>query len=126
MQKGLSESLADRFETITVSHWGLAEMQQAFNFSLEEYIYFGGYPGSAPLIREESRWRRYVRCWPADCENCLRQKKKSLLVCLCWTHQIEKVESSHNEQKVESNFPLQHSDLLILFVNLLIVKDYLF
>lgn len=61
MQKGLSESLAGRFETITVSHWGLAEMQQAFNLSLEEYIYFGGYPGSASLIREEARWRHYVR-----------------------------------------------------------------
>jgi len=61
MQKGLSESLAGRFETITVSHWGLTEMQQAFDFSLEEYIYFGGYPGSASLIREEARWRKYVR-----------------------------------------------------------------
>lgn len=61
MQKGLSESLAGRFETIVVSHWGLDEMQEAFNFSLEEYIYFGGYPGSASLIREEARWRQYVR-----------------------------------------------------------------
>ncbi len=61
MQKGLSESLAGRFETITVSHWSLDEMQGAFNFSLEEYIYFGGYPGSASLVRDETRWRRYVR-----------------------------------------------------------------
>lgn len=61
MQKGLSETLAGRFETIIVSHWGLTEMQRAFDFSLEEYIYFGGYPGSAGLIRDEARWRRYVR-----------------------------------------------------------------
>ncbi len=61
MQRGLSESLAGRYEMIQVSHWGLAEMQQAFDFSLEEYVYFGGYPGSAPLVRDESRWRRYVR-----------------------------------------------------------------
>jgi hypothetical protein len=61
IQKGLSESLAGRYEVIPITHWGLTEMQLAFDFSLEEYIYFGGYPGSASLIHEESRWRRYVR-----------------------------------------------------------------
>lgn len=61
MQKGLSESLAGRYEVIPVSHWGFTEMQQAFGFSLEQYIYFGGYPGSAWLIKDETRWRRYVR-----------------------------------------------------------------
>jgi uncharacterized protein len=61
IQKGLSESLAGRYELMTVSHWGFTEMQEAFDFSLEEFIYFGGYPGSATLIHEESRWRSYVR-----------------------------------------------------------------
>jgi uncharacterized protein len=61
MQKGLSESLAGRYELIPISHWGFTEMQQAFDFSLEQYIYFGGYPGSAWLIKDETRWRRYVR-----------------------------------------------------------------
>lgn len=61
MQKGLSESLAGRYEPIPMTHWSYEEMQDAFDFSLDEYIYFGGYPGSASLIREESRWRQYVR-----------------------------------------------------------------
>ena len=61
MQKGLSESLAGRYEVIHVNHWGFTEMQQAFDFSLEQYIYFGGYPGSASFIGDESRWRNYVR-----------------------------------------------------------------
>lgn len=61
MQKGLSESLAGRYEVMTMSHWGFTEMQEAFDFSLEQYIYFGGYPGSAWLIKDEARWRRYVR-----------------------------------------------------------------
>ena len=61
MQKGLTESLAGRFEPIELTHWSYPEMQEAFDFSLEEYIYFGGYPGSANLIREEHRWRDYVR-----------------------------------------------------------------
>lgn len=61
MQKGLTESLAGRYEPIRMSHWSYSEMQDAFDFSLDEYIYFGGYPGSANLIRDESRWRQYVR-----------------------------------------------------------------
>lgn len=61
MQKGLTESLAGRYEPIRMAHWSYSEMQIAFDFSLDEYIYFGGYPGSAPLIRDESRWRQYVR-----------------------------------------------------------------
>lgn len=61
MQKGLTESLAGRYEPIRLAHWSYEEMQRAFDFSLDEYIYFGGYPGSAGLIREETRWRNYVR-----------------------------------------------------------------
>jgi uncharacterized protein len=61
MQKGLTESLAGRYEPIRLSHWSYDEMQAAFDFSLDEYIYFGGYPGSAGLIRDEQRWRQYVR-----------------------------------------------------------------
>jgi hypothetical protein len=61
MQKDLTESLAGRYEPIRMSHWSYSEMQAAFDFSLNEYIYFGGYPGSANLIREERRWRQYVR-----------------------------------------------------------------
>lgn len=58
--RGLSESLAGRFETILLSHWSLQEMRAAFGWSLEEYIYFGGYPGAAPLIGDPARWSRYI------------------------------------------------------------------
>jgi len=61
MQKGLTESLAGRYEAIRMTHWSYPEMQEAFDFSLDEYLYFGGYPGCAGLIREERRWREYVR-----------------------------------------------------------------
>ena len=60
IQSGLTESLAGRFEPITVSHWSFQEMADAFDFNLTEYIYFGGYPGGARYIREEERWRNYV------------------------------------------------------------------
>lgn len=61
MQKGMSESLAGRYELIRVTHWSFIEMYEAFDFDLDEFIYFGGYPGSAALIRDEARWRNYVR-----------------------------------------------------------------
>jgi predicted AAA+ superfamily ATPase len=60
MQQGLTESLAGRFENLHVPHWSYAEMQAAFGFSLEQYLYFGGYPGAAPLIKDPQRWRRYL------------------------------------------------------------------
>ena len=61
MQKGLAESLAGRYEPLHMSHWTYGEMQSAFDFTLDEYLYFGGYPGAASLIRDETRWRQYVR-----------------------------------------------------------------
>lgn len=60
MQKGLTESLAGRFETIKLNHWSYAEMSAAFGFDLDQFIYFGGYPGSASLIDNENRWRDYI------------------------------------------------------------------
>lgn len=58
--QGLTESLAGRFETLSLPHWSYAEMRDAFDFTLEEYLYFGGYPGAAPLIRDPLRWSRYI------------------------------------------------------------------
>lgn len=60
MQKGLTESLAGRFEIIEMPHWSFEEMHQCFGVTLDEYIYFGGFPGSAAFMRDEARWRRYV------------------------------------------------------------------
>jgi predicted AAA+ superfamily ATPase len=61
IQKGLTESLAGRFETIYLGHWSFTEMENAFGWNKEQYVYFGGYPGSASLISEENRWKNYVR-----------------------------------------------------------------
>lgn len=60
VERGLTESLAGRFETLHLPHWSLPEMRAAFGFALEDYLYFGGYPGAAPLATEPARWRRYV------------------------------------------------------------------
>lgn len=60
IQKGLTESLAGRFELLHLGHWSFSEMEKAFGFSLEKYIYFGGYPGAVQLIEDEQRWRNYI------------------------------------------------------------------
>ena len=61
IQQGLTESLAGRFEITRLTHWLYPEMEKAFSFSVEQYIYFGGYPGAAALINDEERWKNYVR-----------------------------------------------------------------
>lgn len=60
IQRGLTESLAGRFEIIPVTHWFYVEMRDAFGWSLEQYILYGGYPGAAGLTEDHERWARYI------------------------------------------------------------------
>ncbi|MES2214650.1 MAG: AAA family ATPase [Pseudomonadota bacterium] len=60
LQKGLSESMAGRFEVIPVPHWSFDECQQAFDMTLDEFTYFGGYPGALPLRFDEERFFSYI------------------------------------------------------------------
>lgn len=61
LRKGLTESLAGRFELIRMGHWTFPEMKAAFGLSLQQWIYFGGYPGSVDYIGDFRRWRKYVK-----------------------------------------------------------------
>lgn len=58
---GLTESLAGRFELLRSTHWSLSEMSEAFGYSFEDYLMFGGYPGAAILKSDVNRWREYMR-----------------------------------------------------------------
>ena len=60
LARGLTESLAGRFERLHLPHWSFAEMRAAFGWSLERYLFYGAYPGAAPLARQPARWSRYV------------------------------------------------------------------
>jgi uncharacterized protein len=60
IQSGSTESLAGRFEVIAVPHWSFPEMREAFGWTLEQYVFYGAYPGAAELIPEPERWRRYL------------------------------------------------------------------
>jgi len=59
--RGLTESMAGRFEMTRMGHWTFAEMQAAFGVTLDQFIFYGGYPGAASLIGEPARWAAYVR-----------------------------------------------------------------
>ena len=59
--RGLTESLAGRFEVLHLPHWSFSEMREAFGWTLDQYLFYGAYPGAASLISQPARWARYVR-----------------------------------------------------------------
>ena len=61
IERGMTESLAGRFELIRLTHWTFSEMRDCFGWNLPQYIYYGGYPGAAAYIDNEPRWRNYVK-----------------------------------------------------------------
>ncbi len=61
VQRGLTESLAGRFEVLRLPHWSYSEMHAAFGWTLEQYLFYGAYPGAAPLIGQHDRWSSYIR-----------------------------------------------------------------
>ncbi len=61
LERGLSESLAGRFEEIRMSHWTFPEMRDCFNWSLEQYLFYGSFPGSATLINDDDRYLQYIQ-----------------------------------------------------------------
>lgn len=61
LKEGLTESLAGRFELVRMPHWSFVEMRDAFGLDIDHYVWFGGYPGSAGLVGNELRWRKYMK-----------------------------------------------------------------
>ena len=61
LASGVSESLAGRFFLHRCLHWSWPECREAFGWDLDRWIYFGGYPGAAPLIGDETSWGAYIR-----------------------------------------------------------------
>ncbi len=61
LQQGHTESLAGRYESTYAGHWSYSEMKEAFGFTPEHFVWFGGYPGSVPLMEDEMRWKQYIR-----------------------------------------------------------------
>ncbi len=60
LKSRLAESLMGRFEVTYSTHWDLWECMQAFDYTLDDFLYFGGYPGAAPRRTDETRWFDYL------------------------------------------------------------------
>lgn len=62
---GSRESLAGRFERLTLSHWSAASLASAFQLSTQDAVLglvrFGSYPGAVELEKTPARWRAYLR-----------------------------------------------------------------
>ena len=61
MKDGLTESLAGRYELIRMTHWLYKEVTEAFGATMDQFIFFGGYPGGYRLINNQPRWRNYIK-----------------------------------------------------------------
>lgn len=61
LERGMSESLAGRFEEIRMSHWSYGEMRDCFGFTLDQYMFYGGYPGAASLVSDDDRFQQYIQ-----------------------------------------------------------------
>lgn len=60
LQKGLTESLAGRFELVKATHWTFNECEKCFGWDFDKYLIYGGYPGAAEFAGDFSRWRSYI------------------------------------------------------------------
>jgi len=60
LTKGLTESLAGRFILHRFTHWTYSECKKIFNWDIDKWIYFGGYPGTVQFINEIDSWKQYV------------------------------------------------------------------
>ena len=60
VEQGAKESLAGRYELHFCPHWTFPECHAAFGWSLDQWLFWGGYPGAAPLVRDPKRWARFV------------------------------------------------------------------
>ncbi len=64
--EGLEEHLAGRYDVLNLRHWTFTEMQEAFGWNIEQYIFYGGYPGAAVLVNDPERWFHYLRDFLID------------------------------------------------------------
>ena len=60
MQDGLTESLAGRFFLHRCGHWNFSECREAFDMTLDQWLFFGGYPGAVPFMDDISAWKQYI------------------------------------------------------------------
>lgn len=61
LQRGMQESLAGRFQLLQCPHWSYRECREAFHWTLDQFLFYGGYPGAVPFIDDFTAWKDYVQ-----------------------------------------------------------------
>lgn len=61
IQQGLSESLTGRFQLLRAHHWNYHQSRELTKMSLNDFLKYGGYPGSYSLIKNEKTWQSYIQ-----------------------------------------------------------------
>ena len=61
LQRGMQESLTGRFQLIHGPHWSYSECREAFGWNLDQFLFYGGYPGAVPFIDEFTAWKDYIQ-----------------------------------------------------------------
>lgn len=61
IQQGLSESLTGRYELLRAFHWNYKDSQLIKKLSFEDYLVYGGYPGSYQFISNPKRFDTYIQ-----------------------------------------------------------------
>lgn len=60
LSRGVSESLAGRFELVPAPQWTFAECKTAFGWDFDTFLKYGAYPGAAEFAGDDERWRNYI------------------------------------------------------------------
>lgn len=60
IHQGLTESLAGRFFLNRFTHWSFTECAAAFGWTLNDWFYYGGYPGGDVFKADDAQWKQYI------------------------------------------------------------------
>jgi len=60
LAKGMADSLMGRFEVLQSTHWSFQECEDAFGYTFDDYLLFGGFPGASDYVDDYDRWASYM------------------------------------------------------------------
>ena len=61
IQKGLTESLAGRYQTVNVHHWNFVETKKLISIPLNQFLEVGGYPGSYRFLKKRDKFEHFIK-----------------------------------------------------------------
>jgi len=56
----IPEHETENYEVLRIEHWSMREMHEAFGYTVNKYLVYGGFPGGAALSGDYQKWRSYM------------------------------------------------------------------